>query len=94
MSNSSSPAGEVLRMGPETVNGRRPGLALVVIGAAQLMVMLDMTIVNIALPAMQRALGFSTVNLEWSSPPTCWSSGGCCCSGDASGTSTGRAGCS
>ncbi|WP_298442703.1 MFS transporter [Ferrimicrobium sp.] len=65
MSNSSNPAGEAFGSEPETVNARRPGLALVVIGAAQLMVMLDMTIVNIALPAMQRALGFSTVNLEW-----------------------------
>jgi len=42
-----------------------PRLALVVIATAQLMVMLDLTIVNIALPAMQRELGFSTTNLSW-----------------------------
>ena len=41
------------------------GLALVVIATAQLMVMLDLTIVNIALPAMQRALGFSSTGLVW-----------------------------
>ncbi len=48
--------------------GARPprlGLALVVIATAQLMVMLDLTIVNIALPAMQRELGFSVTGLSW-----------------------------
>jgi EmrB/QacA subfamily drug resistance transporter len=40
-------------------------LALVVIATAQLMVMLDLTIVNIALPAIQRELHFSTTNLTW-----------------------------
>ncbi len=44
---------------------RRHSLALVVIAAAQLMVMLDLTIVNIALPSMQRELGFSATNLTW-----------------------------
>ncbi len=44
---------------------RHPGLALVVIAAAQLMVVLDMTIVNIALPAMQHELHFSLTNLAW-----------------------------
>jgi EmrB/QacA subfamily drug resistance transporter len=45
--------------------GRRLGLALVVIATAQLMVVLDATIVNMALPTIQRALGFSGTNLEW-----------------------------
>jgi len=40
-------------------------LALVVIATAQLMVMLDLTIVNIALPSMQHDLHFSTTNLTW-----------------------------
>jgi EmrB/QacA subfamily drug resistance transporter len=44
---------------------RRPGLALVVIATAQLMVVLDATIVNVALPHIQTALGFSGSNLEW-----------------------------
>jgi EmrB/QacA subfamily drug resistance transporter len=44
---------------------RHPGLALLVIAAAQLMVVLDATIVNVALPHMQRALGFSGSGLEW-----------------------------
>jgi len=45
--------------------GSRLGLALVVIATAQLMVVLDATIVNVALPHIQRALGFSGSGLEW-----------------------------
>jgi EmrB/QacA subfamily drug resistance transporter len=45
--------------------GRRLGLALVVIATAQLMVILDATIVNVALPDIQRALGFTGTGLEW-----------------------------
>ena len=45
--------------------GNHPALALTIIAASQLMVVLDATIVNIALPQMQRALGFSTSNLSW-----------------------------
>lgn len=44
---------------------RRLGLALAVIGSAQLMIVLDGTIVNIALPALQKDLGFSAANLSW-----------------------------
>ena len=44
---------------------RRLGLALLVIATAQLMVVLDGTIVNVALPHIQRALGFSGTGLEW-----------------------------
>ncbi|MHB8341600.1 MAG: MFS transporter [Mycobacteriales bacterium] len=44
---------------------RHLGLALAIICTAQLMVVLDATIVNIALPSMQRALHFSPTGLEW-----------------------------
>src|SRR4029077_5394166 len=44
---------------------RNLGLALAVIAAAQLMVVLDATIVNIALPSIQRALQFTRAGLEW-----------------------------
>jgi EmrB/QacA subfamily drug resistance transporter len=44
---------------------RHLGWALVVIAAAQLMVVLDATIVNVALPHIQHALGFSDNGLEW-----------------------------
>ena len=49
----------------EAPRPRRLGLALAVIAAAQLMVMLDATIVNVALPHIQDALHFSGTNLEW-----------------------------
>src|ERR1700728_5161303 len=45
--------------------GRRRWLILAVIGVAQLMVVLDATIVNIALPSAQRALGFSVTERQW-----------------------------
>ena len=45
--------------------GYHPALALTVIAASQLMVVLDATIVNIALPQVQQALGFSTTDLSW-----------------------------
>ena len=50
---------------PRTAGSSRLGLALVVIASAQLMVVLDATIVNVALPHVQRALGFSGSGLEW-----------------------------
>ena len=45
--------------------GYHPALALTVIAASQLMVVLDATIVNIALPQVQQDLGFSTTDLSW-----------------------------
>lgn len=45
--------------------GHHPGLALAIIAASQLMVVLDATIVNIALPHIRTALGFSTESLTW-----------------------------
>jgi EmrB/QacA subfamily drug resistance transporter len=50
---------------PEPANKRRLGIALAVIATAQLMVVLDATIVNIAQPHIQTALHFSGSNLEW-----------------------------
>ena len=46
-------------------SGRRLGVALLVIATAQLMVVLDATIVNVALPHIQTALRFSDSGLEW-----------------------------
>jgi EmrB/QacA subfamily drug resistance transporter len=43
----------------------RRWIALVVVCMGQLMVMLDSTIVNVALPAIQRDLGFTPANLTW-----------------------------
>lgn len=45
--------------------GRHLGLALAVISAAQLMIVLDSSIVNVALPTIHADLHFSIANLEW-----------------------------
>ncbi|HEX3490210.1 MAG TPA: MFS transporter [Streptosporangiaceae bacterium] len=75
MPNRTSATGTAPPSGAPAVEGRltaadRParshlGLALVVIATAQLMVVLDATIVNVALPHIQHALGFSGSGLEW-----------------------------
>jgi len=44
---------------------RNLNLALVVIALAQLMVVLDVAIVNVALPSIQRELHFAATDLEW-----------------------------
>lgn len=66
---STSPGGTAVMVGvPSGANPpahRHLGLALLVIATAQLMVVLDATIVNVALPDIQKALGFSGAGLEW-----------------------------
>lgn len=46
-------------------NDRRRWLALLLVCGAQLMIVLDGTIVNVALPAIQNSLGFSETGLSW-----------------------------
>jgi len=46
-------------------NDRRRWLALLLVCAAQLMIVLDGTIVNVALPTIQDSLGFSGAALSW-----------------------------
>jgi EmrB/QacA subfamily drug resistance transporter/deazaflavin-dependent oxidoreductase (nitroreductase family) len=56
---------EATSMPTETVKTRAGGVALGVIAIAQLMVVLDVAIVNVALPSIQQALHFSATDLEW-----------------------------
>jgi len=49
----------------EPLPDRRRWLVLTVIGIAQLMVVLDTTVMNIALPSAQHALDFSTADRQW-----------------------------
>ena len=49
--------------GGVAAGGPRPGLALLVLAAAQLMVVLDATIVNVALPHIQRAVSYTHLTL-------------------------------
>jgi len=62
MSTATSPE---LTRGTSRHDNVHPGLALAVIASAQLMVVLDATIVNIALPHIKTALGFSATGLSW-----------------------------
>lgn len=50
---------------PQTTGSKHLGWALVVICIAQMMVVLDSTIANIALPYIQRDLDISQANLQW-----------------------------
>jgi EmrB/QacA subfamily drug resistance transporter len=63
----SAPAGSAPPSSEPAIAGghRNLGIALAVISAAQLMVVLDASIVNIALPFVQRDLGFSQSSLSW-----------------------------
>ena len=56
----STPSGSGLRSRINT-----DALVLVAVLGCQLMVVVDATIVNVALPDIQRSLGFSTSNLSW-----------------------------
>jgi len=51
--------------GPPSAVERKLGVALLVIATAQLMLVLDDTIVNVALPSMQRSLHIPTSHLNW-----------------------------
>src|SRR5438477_9661744 len=44
---------------------RGPGAVLLLVCLAQFMVILDVSIVNVALPSIRSALGFSTTGLQW-----------------------------
>ena len=52
-------------MPPSSTMHERRWLILAMLGVAQLMVVLDATIVNIALPSAQHALGFSDTSRQW-----------------------------
>ena len=49
----------------QSPNDRRRWLALLLVCAAQLMIVLDGTVVNVALPAIRSSLGFSETGLSW-----------------------------
>ena len=49
----------------EGVLSSRSGLLLAVCCVAQFMVILDLSIVNVALPSIQSSLGFSSPDLQW-----------------------------
>src|SRR4051794_7068686 len=52
-------------MTEQSISDRRRWFALAVIVAAQFMVVLDVAIVNVALPSIKTDLGFSQESLQW-----------------------------
>jgi EmrB/QacA subfamily drug resistance transporter len=62
MSEALAPTPATTTSPPRKVN---PWLVLVIACMAQFMVVLDITVVNIALPSVQRGLHFSPANLQW-----------------------------
>ena len=50
---------------PKTIDGRKRWLALIVLCLGDLMIVLDTTIVNVALPSIRADLGFSQTSLVW-----------------------------
>ena len=58
-------AGRPAQPPAEPAGLRRKGLVLALILLAQLLVVVDVSIVTLALPAIQRALHFSVTGLQW-----------------------------
>jgi predicted MFS family arabinose efflux permease len=65
--------------------------ALAVISVAQFMLILDLTVVNVALPDLGADLGLSRTAFTWTVSIYGWSSAGCCCSVAGWPTSSARA---
>ena len=74
-------------VGNETDADPRRWSILAVVVLAQLMVVLDASIVTIALPSAQKALGISVANRQWVITAYTWRSAGCFCSAVVSPTS-------
>lgn len=51
--------------GPGAQRHVSSGMVLALVCVGQFMVVLDLSIVNVALPSMQRDLSFSTASLQW-----------------------------
>ena len=68
--------------------------SLAVIAVAQLMIVLDASVVIVALPSAQRALHISVANRQWVMRPTRWPSAACCSWGAGSPTTSGVGACS
>ena len=87
--------GSIARSAAPTNNGsaraddrsdRSRWAALYVLCAGMLMIVLDVTIVNVALPSIQEDLGFSQSDLAWVVNAYLISFAPCCCLPAASGT--------
>lgn len=59
------PSGRSAAIDGRAAGASNPWLVIVIVCAAQFMVVLDATIVNVALPSLQRGLRFSASSLQW-----------------------------
>ncbi|WP_367130187.1 MFS transporter [Saccharothrix sp. HUAS TT1] len=65
------------RSGQPVAGGARSGLVLLLLCAAQFMIVLDFSITNVALPTIQTDLGFSVNDLQWVVSAYALTFGGC-----------------
>lgn len=72
----------------------RPGAVLAAAAVAQFVFALDMSVVNVALPAIRTALGFAPLNLSWIVHGYALTFGGLLLLGAAPATCTATVGCS
>jgi hypothetical protein len=79
-----------LRTGPDP----RRWWALALLCGAFFMVLLDGTIVLVALPSIQADIGFSAQGLQWVLSAYALTSAACCCSEDGRPTCSGAVACS
>ncbi|HEX6522823.1 MAG TPA: MFS transporter [Streptosporangiaceae bacterium] len=78
------------RAAPARRGSGRPGIALAIMLGAQLMIILDMTVVNIAQPHIQTSLHFSLTSLSWVANGYTLTSGGLLLLGGRAGDILGR----
>jgi hypothetical protein len=78
----------------QTLDSRRRWLALIVLCLGDLMIVLDSTIVNVALPSIRANLGFSETSLVWVVNAYLLTFGGFLLLGGGSAISMAIAGCS
>jgi EmrB/QacA subfamily drug resistance transporter len=90
MSQQTVPSRDTPRLGGPPKRARHPGISLAVIVACQLMVVLDATVVFVALPKIQQSLHFSATGLSWVSNAYSLTFGGLLLLGGRSGDILGR----
>jgi EmrB/QacA subfamily drug resistance transporter len=90
MSQQTIPSRGTPRSGASPRHTRHPGISLAVIVACQLMVVLDATVVFVALPKIQQSLHFSATGLSWVSNAYSLAFGGLLLLGGRAGDVLGR----
>lgn len=90
MTTSRVPPAAALRERAASGRGARPNAALAIMLGAQLMIILDVTVVNVALPHIQSALHFSATSLSWVANGYTLTAGGLLLLGGRAGDILGR----